>query len=121
MNIGGKLDDLIEFIYDIPQNTFKNTPRHGVSVSEIIASYNESHGIDFEDISIADIRLLLQNEWIEEAPPINPNDRPIFSVRTRIELTNAGIQHVENLRQPWLKKNWKNLLDVLAVIVRIFK
>ncbi|MCX6011576.1 MAG: hypothetical protein NT134_04910 [Chloroflexi bacterium] len=99
MNIGEKLEKLMEFIYDEYESdsSFQE-------FGEVGSTLIEESGIDFGDeggSQVDAIRLLLEKGWVEL---VALNGTRIATTRitilSRIKPTPKGIEHVEDRRRP---------------------
>jgi len=121
MNIGEKLEKLMEFIYDEYESD-SSFIQFGKSGSTLV----EESGIDFGDnvgAQLDAIRLLIEKGWLEIVALDGTRVATTrVTILSSIKPTPEGIAHVERRRQPWLKRHGSRLVkDLIEIIIKVFK
>ena len=121
MNVSEKDNRFIEFVYD----EYKGKPafqHYGIYGSVLVKRFTRTTGIRFGNAGaqLEAISRLLNRGWIEIEPVIKNTSVQLADKVRRI--TPLGIEYVENLRQPWIKRHWKEIYtSTIEAITRAFK
>jgi hypothetical protein len=124
MDISELLNKLIEFIYDEYNNNDSTiyNKQYGMYADKILS-------IDgfLGNAELDNLRLLKEKGWIHIVKTHrNKNSKTTVEINDLIKITDKGIQRVENIRQPWIKKNWGELVarvieGLTSSVIKIFK
>jgi len=115
MRMSQKLEQLLAFVCDEYEST-STVNKRGVLANILATKFTDRTGTRLGSVEarLDAFRLLSEQDWIEIFPRMKSAGATVVRLSSRIRPTFKGIEHVEDRRQSWLKRNWPSLLSALT-------